>query len=390
MTDDEDDDDDVDNEVDPDEPDESSEDAEEVESADRPGLPIDPKLLGSIQAFHDMQRTIASFDFGFMPAIQAAAASAAANFEGIRQSLQDYVAQSIDFVEISGLAAQTFDVSTNASELIEGISRSLDLSALEQARQAIIASYQPPLIDETVLRSATAIAAEFQDVIARMGSLGHLLEGLDRWIPENIRPLDIDVVARIALEEGIPLAWIPRTSLAEKLIAAPDAQSRMGILDEHKEDVLDDCVTALVAVRHAWARECEESIQTFRSGFVGPAQSHAGNIVDSIVMLLFGERDVKVAEAKEDFDDVLLQVIGEAITIRPLVRTFVRWWPKDKVPPPDYFARHATAHAVGYPGLFNDLNALIAIMLATSLTVQYWQDPGAAVGLEPDPEADGS
>lgn len=100
-------------------------------------------------------------------------------------------------------------------------------------------------------------------------------------------------------------------------------------------------------------------------------------------MLLLGRqgRDRAKNQAQDDFDDLLLRVISESITIRPLVRAFVNWWPDDGTPPPDHFARHATAHAVGHPGLFTNLNSLVAIMLATSLTAQFWEYPGASVGV---------
>ncbi|MDA8074470.1 MAG: hypothetical protein M0Z40_04425 [Actinomycetota bacterium] len=263
----------------------------------------------------------------------------------------------------------------------------INLPALEQARE-IIASYQIPGLDESTRRSAEAIAAQFQDIISRAGTLdlSRITEGLEAWIPDNLRSLDdidhLEVVATIALNEGIPWAWVPRTSLVEQLVASPDEAARTKVLLDHLEDVLDDCLSLCSEIPHRWARECEECIRAYRSGFA-TAQSYAANIVDSVVMLLLGRhgRDRAKNQAQEDLDDLLLRVISESITIRPLVRAFANWWPDHGTPPPDHFARHATAHAVGHPGLFTNLNFLVAIMLATSLTAQFWEYLGASVGL---------
>jgi hypothetical protein len=61
--------------------------------------------------------------------------------------------------------------------------------------------------------------------------------------------------------------------------------------------------------------------------------------------------------AQEDFDEFPLQLAAENLTLRPLFRAFTKWWPSSKVPPPTFFARYPTAHAVGYTNVFADLCA---------------------------------
>ena len=113
-----------------------------------------------------------------------------------------------------------------------------------------------------------------------------------------------------------------------------------------------------------------------RFGVEGPAQSHASNIVDSIVLALHGKdgRDQVKHRAQDSLDDLPLQLAAENLTLRPLLRAFTAWRPDSAIPPPDHFARHATSHAVGHVGVFAPLSALIAVMLATSLTVQYAEE----------------
>ena len=70
-------------------------------------------------------------------------------------------------------------------------------------------------------------------------------------------------------------------------------------------------------------------------------------------------------------------MLAHYITLRPLVRAYKTWYPDANPltnPPPDDFSRHATAHGLGYPDVTNKHHALVAIMLATSLTRQFSHD----------------
>ena len=105
----------------------------------------------------------------------------------------------------------------------------------------------------------------------------------------------------------------------------------------------------------------------------GPAQSHASNLVDSIVLEALDRREDATDLAQDDFVDLPLGFVAENLTLRPLVRAFVPWYPCSGTSPPPHFARHATSHAVGQTGVFDPLYALVGIMLATSLTVQFFE-----------------
>lgn len=194
------------------------------------------------------------------------------------------------------------------------------------------------------------------------------------WIPDNLHEgPDLDAVVTVALDEGVPLSWIPRREIVSALIQADGPGARLDVLKARRGDILDDCDAALAAIPHEWSAQCRSAIEVLRLGYDGPAQSHAANIVDSIVLARFGDtgRDTTRERASECLGDQPLQRVAEHLTILPLVRAFIHWWPHAGAAPPDHFARHATAHAVGAVGVFAPLYALIAVMLATSLTVQF-------------------
>lgn len=181
------------------------------------------------------------------------------------------------------------------------------------------------------------------------------------------------MVAAVALEDGLPLSWVPRSEIVLLLVEADGWEARVGVLTERRGDILDDCKKAIEPIEHEWAVQCRSAIAAMRMELDGPAQSHASNIVDSIVLRLHGQqgRDHAKKQAQEGFDDLPLQLAAENLTLRPLFRAFTTWFPSTNVDPPDYFARHATSHAVGHTGVFSSVSALVAVMLATSLTVQY-------------------
>lgn len=205
---------------------------------------------------------------------------------------------------------------------------------------------------------------------------------------------------RIGLDAGLPLAWVPRTELVAELVAAAGPAERAELLDAHVDDILDDCSAVLATEVGAWewARECGRAVDALRDGYDSPAQSHAGNIVDSIVVRVFLEagqsapgkgihlanvRSGVAERAQVDFDEVSLRALRESLTVHPLLKAFAHWFPAHGSPPP-HFARHATAHAVGHRGLFTKRNALVAVMLATSLTCQFWDDPRAPASAPED------
>jgi hypothetical protein len=159
------------------------------------------------------------------------------------------------------------------------------------------------------------------------------------------------------------------------------ADNRSLILLAHFDDILDDCEGALADISHDWANQCRTALTGMRQpGLEALAQSHAGNIVDSIVLAILGGghgRQVAQQRASEPYDDLPLHVAVEHLVLRPLHHGFAKWHAGNGGPIPTRFARHATAHAVGQPDVFTRDHALVAVMLATSLTRQFWDDPGA-------------
>ena len=262
----------------------------------------------------------------------------------------------------------------------DALAKSIHFPALEDALAssaalAVFTKSNQALLD-SIKDQSDLLARITQGIELKLPTVdfSSLLEALDRWIPANLRRVDdLDAVAAISLDEGIPLSWVPRTEIVNDLLEARRAEDRQAILDKRRDDILDDCELALAALTGEWADQCRSAISAMRLELHGPAQSHAANIIDSVVLALHGNfgRDHAKERATAGFDDLPLQLAAENLTLRPLFRAFTSWWPNSGVTPPDHFARHPTAHAVGHDGVFAPRSALVAVMLAASLVVQY-------------------
>jgi len=359
--------------------------------------------MPSLDAFAAIQRHLAFTDF---PAIKAAQRlldqSGIAKALEAQDAIAKHFARSLDFARLTESHRRILDSGLVAhaqaaqQQWAQSLASSINFAALNDAvaASAALGSYTrtSEAFNES-LRKQTEYLAQIADRVTfslPTVDLSGLLEALNRWLPVNLRDVDdLDVVATISLEEGLPLTWVPRTEIVVLLVQAGSSEARIGILTARRADILDDCEEALASISHEWARECRSAIAAMRADLDGPAQSHASNIIDSIVLRLHGSngRNHVKKSAQEDFDDQPLQLAAENLALRPLFRAFTTWYPDAGIDPPGYFARHATSHAVGHAGVFAPISALVAVMLATSLTVQYAAEDQSIEASEPDDAA---
>jgi hypothetical protein len=356
------------------------------EDSDEEDFDYSPALRSALEAFRQNQRLLASFDFSAITAAQRSIANT-----GVFNAIQ----KSVDFSALQNIAQSIQAASSFAAipvvdpKWMDQLTKSIDVSAIARANELILNSAAFVAASQQQTELLASIAAKF-DYAALTKQLSSVLSGVDwselqkaieNWLPPNLRSVhDLDKAAQLSLEEGLPLAWIPRAEIVQELTSAATPDDRLHILSERFEEILDDCEAVLLPISHDWANQCRSALSALRQpGLEGPAQSHAGNIIDSVVLAILGGggRDIAKQRAEEPYEDLPLHVAVENLVLRPLFLGFVKWYPHNDDPIPAHFARHPTAHAVGHVGVFSRQNALIAVMLATSLTLQFWDDPDA-------------
>jgi len=369
-------------------------DEDEHNSPDEEPGADNPTLSLAFDAFRQQQRLLASFDFSVLAVAQQALTDWSA-IRAMQESIAKSVAQSINFPALQEIvrSMQVSQSLVEAAQLhhkwAEDFAKSIDLSSIVRANERILSStalWEARQQQQELLASISkhfdhsALTSQLSSLVERI-DWAALRESIGRWLPENLRGSeDLESIGKICLDEGLPLTWVPRGEIVHELMEAKTAEDRQRILEERSVDILDDCRDVLSDISHDWANQCRSAISALRQPDLhGPAQSHAAGIIDSIVLTVLGDGGRKIAKQKasEPFDDLPLYLAVESLVLRPLLLGFAQWRPGSADPIPSSFARHATAHAVGQEGVFTRINALVAVMLATSLTVQFWNDPAA-------------
>jgi hypothetical protein len=235
------------------------------------------------------------------------------------------------------------------------------------------------------------------DALAKFdwAGLAAALQEYQELVPENLTP---QVMLSLTCGDGgttravssVPLAWVIPADLLQSYTLADGAEAdRLGFIIEHQSAILAECDTVLEPLDLPAADEARIAIAALRAGFTNPAQSHAANIIDSVVLARFAPTHFKGARREAvrrgtvslaDPAEVSVRALVDRVVFGPLVPCYVRWYPETNDPLPDGFARHATSHAVHVSGVFSPTNALIAVMLATSLVVHHRRERCLAAG----------
>jgi len=202
------------------------------------------------------------------------------------------------------------------------------------------------------------------------------------FIPANLQPLSARKWTRIlelGREEGIALAWVPRTALVQALLDAPDAAAREQLLLQEETAVLDDCAACLDTISEDAAMVelagfARQAIDTCRGGHHAGAQALATNAIETIakhhldrvvtgkgkgVSNRIGNRFGVPIDDSIALDELRVWLVGA-----PLFAAYREDY--DYATRDSAFNRHGTAHCVN-PNVYRPANALRSILLATSL-----------------------
>lgn len=202
------------------------------------------------------------------------------------------------------------------------------------------------------------------------------------FIPANLQPLSAKKWTRIlelGREEGIALAWVPRTALVQALLDAPDAAAREQLLFQEETAVLDDCAACLDTITEdpamvELAGFARQAIDICRRGGHAGAQALATNVVETIAKhhldrVVTGKGKGVSNRIRNRFgvpidDSIALDELRVWLVGAPLFAAYREDY--DYATRGSAFNRHGTAHCVN-PNAYRPANALRSILLATSL-----------------------
>lgn len=286
--------------------------------------------------------------------------------------------------------------------------------AIQQAHQAqlsTIARTQAELIKssagipeikvpEGILRATTTIkvpdgfpgahAIKIPDGLVEALRSKPLTEGLRRAV-EGLFPANwpkgtlsrLTEVQAILEEDGIPIIHVPRAEIVTALLNSATASARYSVLENHAEEIAEDCSVALGEAFHsnlsAQIPLARAAVSAFQAGHREAAHALAVLVCDTYLKTYLDDprkqrvtyKDMAKAVA---IDKTLQGPISLELNIlyafAPVAPFLAEWWPNDQnpTPPPTNLSRHVSVHNVSVDH-YTPLNATLAIMLLTSLTV---------------------
>jgi hypothetical protein len=186
------------------------------------------------------------------------------------------------------------------------------------------------------------------------------------------------------MNEGIPLMWVPREEIVVALMRAADGASRRDLLVRRRARITADCRAALAEVEAAellpLAGLASDACRALAAGHRAASQALSANVFDTWLHQA-ARRGVRVSLPASGWfsytkvrgqleplsGDVTIRDLRAEGSLAPALMALATFNPGGTVPAE--FSRHATAHAAG-PEQYSDANAVIALMLATSVLRQ--------------------
>ena len=217
------------------------------------------------------------------------------------------------------------------------------------------------------------------------GALGSILANLPSWedMARGIYPVNIlDAEAHITiaemkawmLEEGLPIAWVPRAATIDALHKAGSASARRVVFGRRWKTTLTDCETILRKVSTAevapFATHAQKAIDGIREGHHELAQAFIANTLDTTTrrwMPTSLRTDVTSASPKKRKDPDTFSS-RQFFAFAQLQGIYRPYFPDDGDPIPASFNRHAAAHGVSRRQ-YSRINAVIG---AAHLTSWLW------------------
>lgn len=282
-----------------------------------------------------------------------------------------------------------------AIDSVMGPGNALYQAALD-ARRQYQAIAEPVLALESDLSDIYDWHRRINDVVRSVSLprdlLDQLAEAAALFLPANLSGLDTDdlfTILDLGEDDGLSLAWAPRTEIVKTLLPLATRQERYALLAERRDDVLDDVAASLQLVTHpeltGIVTILSAATSTARASFSEGAQALAGNVLETAMKrhgnawirrsfpqatYTKGSHHGTIGSALDDADDwgdlTLLQ-FKHYLVLAGMRNAFGPGATQDT------FNRHLGAHEAS-PDTYRPEFALSAILLAHALLRALHQD----------------
>lgn len=199
-------------------------------------------------------------------------------------------------------------------------------------------------------------------------------------VPSNW-PIDFEeqlpALVEIVNVEGIPLAWVPRASLVEQLLAAASADERSALLIAHRDEIIEECLAWVSGLDDEFIAPqlpiAKKVLAACQGGHWEVAAISAVAVVHAVVESLRWASDRQRVQKHHQLTlDLPLSKLFEQATRAPLVLFYDDWDPRSGKPRPVHLTRHVVTHRLAEDQV-TARNCVVAVMLMASLLVSVEQ-----------------
>ena len=213
------------------------------------------------------------------------------------------------------------------------------------------------------------------------GSLQHILDALPDlsdsfrgvW-PANLRgkgiDLQVDKLKSLMMDEGLPIAWVPRSETIRMVFAAEGPAARRAVYGRRWRGVVTDCeqlTNRMSSVATSgYLRFLRATIHSLREGHPEGAQALAATTLDTAVKEFFNRDSYRQwigARGRIEPDELPVRRFFITCQLWGIYRHFEV---RDGDPTPGTFNRHGSVHAVS-ARQYSRLNAVLGLAHLTSL-----------------------
>lgn len=284
------------------------------------------------------------------------------------------------------IRAQADRVAKIANEAVAGMA----LAPVTEATQAQLAAAMAPIVRAAQAQIELALPKfEFPALptfVLPPDFIETLARARESRPPNWPESMDYARLEEVIQGDGLPLVWVPRRTVVEAVLAAPDRPSRVEVLLDFRAEVIRDCREVLATISTpTFAGKvvlAGQAVNALEGGHSQAAQALAVVVIESATRSAIHRNSTTVKHrVKFDIDKVQYVELRLRAALAPLASFYKEWSDKAPEPCPDALSRHVTCHQAE-PQHFTDANALVAVLLATSVLrgLQELEELQAATG----------
>jgi hypothetical protein len=192
-------------------------------------------------------------------------------------------------------------------------------------------------------------------------------------LPPNWTSIEMppdSLINTILMDEGLPLAWVPSAAILSDLFLAPDAESRLRIIDTNAVQILDDCDDLLHSIQSPvllkYSHFALGAVHAMRDGHWESGQALCANLLDTYIGSEFDKSDQDILKTQTTLPDIDSYRFKLALVIGAVWGSHLNFRISSGDSVPTRFARNASVHAVS-DAQYTRANAVVALMQVTSL-----------------------